>query len=169
MTFRPSALMSLVLASSMIALTGCATHTIQTSTPAATVTALTEQTPELGTFNKLVRQAGLQATLEASGPVTVFAPTDAAFKALPPATLDKLSRDPEFLKSVLSYHVVPGLTRAADIEGAKALATANGARVNVSRAGDFVTVDEALVTRADLPAGNGVVHVVDGVLLPPKK
>ncbi|MFT3856959.1 MAG: fasciclin domain-containing protein [Aquabacterium sp.] len=169
MTFRPSTLMSLVLASTLIALTGCATHPNQAGIPAATVSALTEQTPELGTFSKLARQAGLQATLEAAGPVTVFVPTDEAFKALPPATLDKLSRDPEFLKSVLSYHVVPGLTKSADIEGAKALTTANGARVNVSKAGDFVTVDEALVTRADLRAGNGVVHVVDSVLMPPKK
>lgn len=167
MTFRPAPLMSLILAASLVVLTGCAST--QLASQPATVAALASAKPELGTFSRLVKQAGLQATLEASGPVTVFAPSDDAFKAVAPATLDKLSRDPEFLKSVLSYHIVPGLLKSAEIDGSKTVTSAGGAKLTVSKAGDFVTVDEGLVTSADIAAGNGLVHIVDSVLIPPKK
>ncbi|RZL04308.1 MAG: fasciclin domain-containing protein [Rubrivivax sp.] len=140
----------------------------QTAAP-ATVVALTARTPELSTFHKLVQQAGLNASLEGSGPVTVFAPTNDAFKAVPAAAMDKLSKDPEWLKSVLSYHVVPGALKAGNINANSALTTVNGAQITASKAGDFVTVDEGLVTQADLVAGNGVVHVIDRVLMPAVK
>lgn len=138
------------------------------STP-ATVVAAAAQAPDLSTFNKLVQQVGLTSALEATGPVTVFAPTDEAFKALPAATLDKLSRNPEFLKTVLSYHVVPGALKATNIGATSTLTTLNGAQITAAKAGDFITVDEGLVTKADLIAGNGVVHTIDRVLLPAAK
>ena len=170
MFLHPRFLTPLVLASTLLAatLTGCATRQQAAAQPAS-VAALADADPELGTFSRLVKQAGLQASLDAAGPVTVFAPSDEAFKAVPAATLDKLARDPEFLKTVLSNHVVPGAVRSTDIEGSKALATAAGNKVNVSKAGEFVTIEEGLVTRADLSAGNGLVHVIDNVLMPPKK
>lgn len=135
----------------------------------ATVEAATAQAPELSTFHKLVHQAGLTASLEAAGPVTVFAPTDDAFKAVPAATMDKLAKDPELLKSVLTYHVVPGAIKSASITPNSSLTTVNGAQITASKAGEFVTVDEGLVTKADLVAGNGVVHVIDRVLMPAVK
>ncbi|MGH6649336.1 fasciclin domain-containing protein [Aquabacterium sp.] len=135
----------------------------------ATVVAIAARAPELSTFYKLVQQAGLGASLEGSGPVTVFAPTDDAFKAVPAATLDKLSKDPELLKSVLNYHVVLGALKVENINANSTLTTVNGAQIAASKAGDFVTVDEGLVTKANLVAGNGVVHVIDRVLMPAVK
>lgn len=161
----------LLLLSSLLALTlsfaGCASTNVA-ATP-ADIVATASANPELSTFSKLIQQAGLQDTLQGSGPVTVFAPSDEAFKALPAATLDKLAKDPAQLKAVLGYHVVPGLVKSSDIDGTQPLTTSTGAKMNVAKAGDFVTVDDSLVTKADLPAGNGVIHVIDRVLTPPKK
>jgi len=140
---------------------GCAT------TPApATITDTAARTPALSPLARLVGEAGLADTLRGPGPFTVFAPTDDAFKALPAKTLEELARDKERLKAVLSYHVVPGKLTAADVKPGN-LKTVNGANVAVSKAGDFVTFDEALVTQANVPATNGVIHVIDKVIVPP--
>lgn len=144
-----------------LALAGCA------STAPATIAETTATTPALSTLNKLIADAGLTETLRGSGPYTVFAPTDDAFKAVPAKTLEALARDKEQLKSVLMYHVVPGKAMSADLKAGKTK-TAQGADVVVAKAGGFLTVEEALVTRADVPASNGVVHVIDRVLIPPK-
>ncbi|MBI2734906.1 MAG: fasciclin domain-containing protein [Aquabacterium sp.] len=161
----------ILLLSSLLALTlsfaGCASTEVAT-TP-VNVVAAASAAPELSTFSKLIQQAGLQDSLQGSGPVTVFAPSDEAFKALPAATLDKLAKDPEQLKAVLGYHVVPGLVKSGDIDGSRPLTTSTGAKMNVSKAGDFVTVDDGLVIKADVQASNGVIHVIDRVLTPPKK
>ena len=142
----------------------------QTASPVpTTVVTVASRTPELSTFYKLVQQAGLTASLEATGPVTVFAPTNEAFKAVPAAALDKLGKDPDFLKSVLTYHVVPGAMKVANIGATSSLKTLNGASIAASKAGDFVTVDEALVTQADLVVDNGVMHLIDRVLMPAVK
>ncbi|MDO9003454.1 MAG: fasciclin domain-containing protein [Aquabacterium sp.] len=142
----------------------------QTASPVpTTVVVVAARTPDLSTFYKLVQQAGLTASLEAVGPVTVFAPTNEAFKAVPAAALDKLGKDPDYLKSVLTYHVVPGVTKMANMGATSSLKTLNGASIGASKAGDFVTVDEALVTQADLIVGNGVVHLIDRVLMPAVK
>lgn len=153
---------------SLLALTACASLT---GGAPANVADLTASNPELSTFTKLVQQAGLQDALTGAGPITVFAPNNDAFKALPAATLEKLGKDPEALKSVLAFHLVNGAVRAKDVatDGSTALTTRNGAKVNASRAGTFVTVDESLVVAADQSAPNGVVHVIDRVLTPPKK
>lgn len=170
MTFRSTPLTTLILAASLAFVAGCSsTQVATTASLPATVAGAAAAQPELSTFNRLVQQADMQASLNAAGPVTVFAPSDEAFKAVPAATLDKMSRDPEFLKAVLSQHVVPGLVKSAGIEGATTLTTAGGAKLNVSKAGEFVTVEDGLVTKADIAAGNGVVHMIDSVLLPPKK
>lgn len=142
----------------------------QTASPVSTtVVAVAAHTPDLSTFYKLVQQAGLTASLEATGPVTMFAPTNEAFKAVPAAALDKLGKDPDFLKSVLTYHMVPGAMKVANIGTTSSLKTLNGASISASKAGDFVTVDEALVTQADVITGNGVVHLIDRVLMPAVK
>ena len=124
------------------------------------------KTPALSTLNGLVASAGLADTLKGTGPYTVFAPSDDAFKALPAKTQDELRSNPARLKAVLAYHVVNGKMMAADVRNSK-VKSLNGADLELSKAGDFVTVESAAVTRADIVATNGVVHVVDTVLLPP--
>ncbi len=152
-----------LIATAALVLAGCAS----TSAPVS-IADTTAKTPSLSTLNKLIGDAGLTDTLRGAGPYTVFAPTDEAFKAVPAKTLESLARDKEQLKAVLMYHVVPGKVVAADIKSGKTK-TAQGADVVVSKAGGFVTVEEALVTQADVPASNGVVHVIDRVLIPPKR
>jgi uncharacterized surface protein with fasciclin (FAS1) repeats len=121
--------------------------------------------PQLSTLNSLVQKAGLQDTLK-TGTYTVFAPSNEAFKAVPAKTLEELAANPARLKDVISYHVVAGKVMAADVKNGPAK-TVQGANVALARAGAFVTVEDAMVTRADLAATNGVVHVVDRVLMPP--
>ena len=102
------------------------------------------------------------------GPFTVFAPSDEAFKAVPAKTMAELSADKELLKAVLTYHVVPGKVVAADVKNGNAK-TVHGANLALAKAGTFVTVEDAVVTQADVVASNGVVHVIDRVLMPPKR
>lgn len=130
--------------------------------------AVASKKAELSTFVKMVQQAGLTEALE-TGELTVFAPTNDAFKAVPAATMDELSRDPEKLKSVLTYHVVPTKVKASSIDGVAAIATVNGAKLNVSRAGDFIAVDDGMVVEADIVADNGLIHEIDRVLVPAVK
>lgn len=142
---------------------GCATA----PTP-RTIADTAAHTPQLSTLSRLIGQAGLSDTLASPGPFTVFAPSDEAFKAVPAKTLSELGNDKELLKSVLSYHVVPGKVLAADVKNANAK-TVNGANIALAKAGSMVTVEDAVVLQADVVASNGVVHVIDRVLLPPKK
>jgi len=124
--------------------------------------------PQLTTLNKLLNEAGLADTLRGTGPYTVFAPTDEAFKAVPPATLEALAKDKSRLKTVLSYHVVPGTLLSSDVKNGP-VKTVQGADVALYKSGTFLTVEEAVVTTADVRATNGVIQVVDKVLLPPAK
>jgi uncharacterized surface protein with fasciclin (FAS1) repeats len=126
------------------------------------------KTASLQTFNALVAEAGMTETLKAAGPYTVFAPSDAAFKAVPAKTLNALKADKALLKSVISYHIVPSRVASADVKPGN-VKTVQGAAVALARAGTFVTVEDALVEQADIAATNGVIHVVDRVLMPPKK
>ena len=140
------------------------------ATPPApmTISDTATATPQLSTLTKLINDAGLTETLKAPGPYTVFAPTDDAFKAVPAKTLDALSKDKALLISVLTYHVVPGKVTSAEVKNGP-VTTVQGAPVSLYRSGSFVTVENAVVTTADLEASNGVVHIVDQVLIPPVK
>jgi uncharacterized surface protein with fasciclin (FAS1) repeats len=122
--------------------------------------------PQLSTLNGLVAKTGLTDTLKGTGPFTVFAPTNEAFSKVPAKTMDDLAKDPAKLKALLTYHVVAGKVMAADVKNGNSK-TVNGANVALSKAGDFVIVEQALVQTADISATNGVVHTVDGVLIPP--
>ena len=144
-------------------LTGCAT----VSTP-VNVADTIANTPSLSTLNSLVTSVGLGETLKGSGPYTVFAPSNDAFKAVPTKTMEALAKDPAALKNVLTFHVLPAKAIAADVKNSKAK-TVNGAEVELSKAGDMVTVENAVVTQADLLATNGVIHIIDTVLVPPAK
>ena len=123
-----------------------------------------------GSFNTLVtavKAAGLVKTLKGRGPYTVFAPNDAAFAKLPPGTVESLLKNKAKLATILKYHVVPGRVKAADVAG-KSLQVKTAAGLPVNVEGTFgVRVNDAHVIQPDIEASNGVIHVVDTVLLPP--
>ncbi|MEM8553182.1 MAG: fasciclin domain-containing protein [Pseudomonadota bacterium] len=124
-----------------------------------------------GSFNTLVAAvsaADLVDTLQSPGPFTVFAPTDAAFAALPAGTVDTLllPENKDQLTSILTYHVVPGRITAADLAGTEQrVTTVNGATLHIDGT-NGVQVNNATVVTADVEASNGIIHVIDGVLLP---
>jgi uncharacterized surface protein with fasciclin (FAS1) repeats len=114
-----------------------------------------------------VKAAGLADTLAGPGPFTVFAPTDEAFEKLPKGTVENLLKpeNKEKLAGILTYHVVPGKVMAADVKTMKAK-TVNGAEANVKVDGKNVTIDKAKVVKTDIAASNGVIHVIDTVIMP---
>jgi uncharacterized surface protein with fasciclin (FAS1) repeats len=153
----------LASATAVAVLAGCAT------TPApATIADTAARTPQLSTRNKLINDAGLADTLRGAGPYTVFAPSDEAFKAVPAKTMAELAANKEMLKAVLTYHVLPGKVMSAEAKNGN-VKTVQGANVAVAKAGTFITVEDAVVTQADVAATNGVVHIIDKVLIPPKR
>jgi uncharacterized surface protein with fasciclin (FAS1) repeats len=119
------------------------------------------------TLVSLVQQAGLADTLATGGTFTVFAPTDAAFAKVPKSTLSKLAANPDQLKSVLLYHVVKGELRAKRVVKRSSIKTLNGARVKVKVRRGTVKVNNARVLAANVDASNGVIHVINRVLIPP--
>ncbi len=154
------------------------------ATPAATAAPATPAataSPELGdivavaqgagTFNTLLQAAqvaGLVDTLRGPGPYTVFAPTDDAFAALPEGTLDSLLADPAALKKVLLYHVVSGDVMAVDVVNETSADTVEGSPIAITvKDGKVYLNDSTQVTATDILASNGVIHVIDQVLLPP--
>ncbi len=122
-----------------------------------------------GTLAAAVTAAGLIETLKGAGPFTVFAPTDAAFAALPAGTVEGLLKPENKAKlvQILTYHVVPGKVMSSDLAG-KAVhpATVEGSTLNVDATGSGVKVNNATVTAADVDCTNGVIHVIDKVLMP---
>lgn len=161
MSFRP--LLNACLLGAAL-LSGCASTPEPQKIP-ATLAA----TPGLSQAAQLIAQAGLGDTLGGDGPYTVFVPSDEALKAWPAKAREAVLADPAQLKALLSQHVVAGRLGAAQIKAGK-LKTLQGGDLQVGLAGSFVTVDESLVIQADVPAANGVVHVIDRILvLPPAK
>ncbi len=112
-----------------------------------------------------VKEAGLVDTLKGEGPFTVFAPTDEAFAKIPEADLQALLADKEKLTAVLTYHVVPGKVTAADVAKISSAKTVQGQSVTIDTTGG-VKVDNANVVKADIMTSNGVIHVIDSVILP---
>jgi len=124
-----------------------------------------------GNFSTLVtaiQAAGLEETLSSKGPFTVFAPTDEAFAALPEGTLDSLLKDKEALTKVLTYHVASGEYMAADVVEMSSITTLEGSTLPVNTTDGGVKVGDANVTATDIKASNGVIHVIDKVLIPPE-
>lgn len=119
------------------------------------------------TLTKLLRQTGLARTLGRPGPYTVFAPTDAAFKKLPQRTLNLLARDKAKLRAVLLYHVVAGKVTGARVVRLASARTLNGKSVRIRVVGSNVLINGAKVTKPDVVASNGVIHVINRVLIPP--
>ena len=166
------------LAVAIVALSALQLHARGTSLPEATAP---DKNPDkdivevavesdFSTLVAAVQAAGLVETLKSSGPFTVFAPTDEAFSRLPAGTLENLLK-PEHrdqLAAVLSYHVVPGALTAAEVAGLASATTVQGAPVAIRSEGGSVQINGATVSQADVMASNGVIHVIDAVLLPPQ-
>lgn len=152
----------LVSAVAAFALAGCASFGSSPKNIVDTAAA----NPQFKTLTKLINDAGLADTLKGPGPFTVFAPTDAAFARVPAAQLEALAKDKDRLRAVLTYHVVPGKVMSTEVKNGN-VKTVNGADLPLSRSGNFVGVDQALVTAADIQATNGVIHVIDQVVMPP--
>jgi uncharacterized surface protein with fasciclin (FAS1) repeats len=133
---------------------------------------IVETASEAGSFQTLLtaaQAAGLVDTLRSKGPLTVFAPTDAAFAKLPAGTVDTLLRpeNQDQLKALLTYHVVPGKVMSGDLAGKRVdVASVEGSTIAIDATGDHVMVDGATVTKADIEAVNGVIHVIDNVIQP---
>jgi uncharacterized surface protein with fasciclin (FAS1) repeats len=121
------------------------------------------------TLAKLLTRAGLLNALQQPGPYTVFAPTDAAFAKVPKKTVTALLRNKTKLRAVLLYHVVSGNVRAADVVKLSSAKTLNGKTVRIRVAGSNVFVNSAKVTKPDVIASNGVIHVINRVLIPPTR
>ena len=124
-----------------------------------------------GTFKTLaaaLTAAGLVDTLKGAGPFTVFAPTDAAFDKLPAGTVDALLKDVPKLKSILTYHVVSGKVMASDVMklDGKTAKTVNGAELKIATQGGVTLNGSTHVTKTDIDCTNGVIHVIDSVLMP---
>jgi uncharacterized surface protein with fasciclin (FAS1) repeats len=118
------------------------------------------------TLASLLKKAGLAGTLQGEGPFTVFAPTDAAFAKVPDATLEALGKDKAKLRSVLLYHVAKGKLTAAKVVKRESVKTLQGQRVKIRVRDDKVFVGGARVTTADVGASNGVIHIINKVLIP---
>ena len=132
-----------------------------------TIAGVAAKTPQLSTLLSLVKQAGLADELSGTTMLTVFAPTNAAFAKVPKATLDTLAKKPALLKRVLLYHVVAGKVTAAKVVKLRSAKTLAGPAVRIRVTGKTVRVNDARVTAVDVKASNGVVHLIDRVLIPP--
>ena len=167
---RPALLLALGLVLASSALAGAATARESGARDAASGKNIVGTADAVGSFDTLVSlvgQAGLAETLATGGTFTVFAPTDAAFAKVPQKTLSALAANPEQLKAVLLYHVAKGKLRARKVVKRKAIRTLNGARVKVRVKRRAVKVNNARIVKANVGASNGVIHVIDRVLLPP--
>lgn len=130
-----------------------------------TIVDIAVQAGSFKTLVQAVQAAGLVETLSGEGPFTVFAPTDEAFAQIPAETLQAVLADKEKLTAILTYHVVPGKLMAADVVRSTQLQTAQGQSITVSTEGG-VRVDNANVIQTDIEADNGVIHVIDQVIMP---
>ena len=137
-------------------------------TSAKTIVDIAAGNPQFSTLVAAVKAAGLVDTLNGTGPFTVFAPTDAAFAKLGKATIETLLKNPDQLKSILLYHVVSGATYSGDVVKLTTAATVNGAPVVISVKNGQVYINNARVVTTDILTSNGVIHVIDTVILPPQ-
>ncbi len=133
-----------------------------------TVVQIAAADPQFSTLVQAIQAANLTDALSQEGPYTVFAPTNDAFQALPQGTLDQLMQSPEGdLQQILLYHVVPGQYMASDLVQLNSLETLAGSALPVNTTNGVVTVDGAVVIQSDIEASNGVIHVIDAVMVPP--
>ena len=177
---RARALTLAALTSATLLISACGSSTKKADAPTTTAAAPTTAAPAAGakdivdtavaagsfkTLADLLTKAGLVETLKGAGPFTVFAPTDDAFAKVDKATLDKLGANPAALKQVLTYHVVAGKVMAKDVKPG-AVKTVEGASAMLSTKGGKVMIDKATIVKTDIECSNGVIHVIDTVIMP---
>lgn len=145
------------------------TDSTQTADKKLTIVEIAAQDPSLSTFIKALKTVDLTSVLERPGPYTIFAPNDAAFKKLSTETLDNLFKpeNKEKLREILKYHVLPGAVLEADVK-ADTVFTLNGKPLKITVNGKDVMVGEAKVIKTDIKGSNGVIHIIDTVLIPKK-
>jgi len=165
-TFRLTAITLVIFAVSLISV-NAQDYTKKVTTKDIVTTAV-----DAGVFKTLVTaltEAGLIETLQGKGPFTVFAPTDDAFAKLPKGTVEGLLKDKEALKKILLYHVVSGNVMSTDVVKLTEAATVEGSKIKIKVKDGKVMINDAKVTTADVKASNGVIHIIDTVILPPTK
>ena len=140
------------------------------NTPKANLVDTVASQGTLNTFSRAIAASGLSSVLAGPGPFTVFAPSDAAFEKLPAGQLDTWLKpeNKDQLISVIKYHVSPGRATGQDVGKLRETKTVNGQAAQIKRAGDGIMIDDATITTRDLGSSNGVVHVIDQVLVPTK-
>ncbi len=164
----------MAVAISMLTVTAVSVPAVHSAHHGAAKADIVDTAIAAGTFETLVaavQAADLVAVLKGEGPFTVFAPTDDAFAALPEGTVENLLKpeNQDQLVAVLTYHVLPSKVMAGDIAGqALSVATVQGSEIAVDATGDSVMINDATVVAADVKASNGVIHVIDKVILPPQ-
>jgi transforming growth factor-beta-induced protein len=163
LTRRGTALLALPLA---LASAACDDDPVRTQDDQDTIVDVARDAGSFSTLLAALNAAGLTSALEGDGPFTVFAPTDDAFAAIDSEVLADLIADTELLTAVLTYHVVPGLLPASSVVGLASAPTLNGKDLSISVQGGTVQVDDATVTATDIQASNGIIHVIDKVILP---
>lgn len=157
----------------LVALTAVFAVALPLSVPAASVAKsqnivqIAASDPQFSTLVSLVKKAGLVDALSGKTKLTVFAPTNAAFAKVPKATLNKLAKNKALLKKVLLYHVVKGEVPASKVVKLKSAKTLEGAKVHFKVKNGKVYVNKARVIKTDIRASNGIIHVINGVLIPP--
>jgi len=147
-----------------------AKDTTTSSAPASankTIVVVASENKDFSTLVSAVTKAGLVETLSGPGPYTVFAPTDAAFAAIPADQLNAILADKTKLTQILTYHVVPGKVMAADLQPEQMVKTVEGQDLDIKVTNGAATVNGCNIVKTDIPASNGVIHVVDCVLIPP--
>ncbi len=155
-------------AATVLAVASTGSSVLAADMPNKNIVATAEAAGEFTTLVAALKAAGLVATLEGKGPFTVFAPTDAAFAKLPPGTVDSLLKpeNKKKLTDILTYHVVAGNVKAAQVVKLPTAKTLNGASVSITVNGADVKVNDAKVIKTDIAATNGTIHVIDSVLMP---
>ncbi len=170
------AIVALLVVAVPFVLAACSDDTEEATTPVESPSPeplpdIVDTAVQAGSFTTLaaaLEAAGLVDTLKGEGPFTVFAPTDDAFAKLPEGTIDTLLADPQGdLTQILTYHVVPGKVMSTDLSDGMTAATVQGAELTFTIKDGAVYVNDAMVTTADIETSNGVIHVIDSVLLPP--
>ena len=168
--FKSGFLSSILMGLALLAV-GCKDEGAKESPPPPATMDIVDTAVSAGDFNTLVtavKAADLVGTLKGPGPFTVFAPTDAAFAKLPTGTVQSLllPENKQKLVSILTYHVVPGKVMAADVVKLSSAKTVNGQSLSIKTGGDGVMVNDANVIKTDIQCSNGVIHVIDAVVLP---
>lgn len=142
------------------------THSHAASASSGDIVAIASSAGSFNTLVAAIKAAGLIETLQSEGPFTVFAPMDDAFAKLPEGTVDSLLANPDKLKQILLYHVVPGKVTASDVVNLSEAKTVQGSDVEITVDGSSVMVNNANVVKTDVMASNGVIHVIDTVIIP---